>query len=291
MIDTSIMRNWTNQKQILPISLESFEINSSLLQAPKTLREFVSQYKENRKMMNIQKGENQDKNSNLKMFISSFITDALVFPASLLTVVITFIIIYILSGQSKLNTLVANIALQCVKAIEALNPKNQGTQKCEFGVVKFLKILNLVIVALMALAKLKKSRIFQGHFFSNMVKFKLFIADTTSYVPLELNKLARNVHLFKFTGTLLLDNVTLRKNCIWDVLEVNWDNVCVTLNEREINLPMSLVIPIEYKMKIRELFKKKDSLHLYIMLKQRKSWLNLENTDCDLINKQPPLFS
>ena len=41
-IDTSVIRNWMNQKQILPISLESLEINSSLLQAPKTLKEFVN---------------------------------------------------------------------------------------------------------------------------------------------------------------------------------------------------------------------------------------------------------
>ena len=234
-------------------------------------------------MMNIQKGENQDKNSNLRMFISSFITEALVFTEALLTVVITFIIIYILSGKSKLKTLVASIALQHVKAIEALNPKNQGTQNCKFGVVKFLMILNLVIVAIMALTKLKKITIFQDHLFSNMVKIKLFIADTTSFVPLELNKLAGNVHLFKLTGILLLDNVTLKKNWIWDVLEVNRDKVYVTSKEREINLPMSLVIPIEYKMKIRKLFRKKDSLHLYIMLKQRKSWFNLENTDCNFI--------
>ena len=196
-----------------------------------------------------------------------------------------FIIIYILSGQSKLKTIVANIALQYVKAIEAVDPKDQ--QNCEFGLVKLLMILNLIITALMAFTKLRKSRIFQGHFFSNMVKIKLFIADTKSYVPLELNKLARNVHLFKLTGTLLPNNVTLKKNWIWDVLEVNWNDVHVTLNEREINLPMSLVIPIEYKIKIRKLFKKGDSLHLYIMLKQRKSWFNLENTDCDYeyINK------
>ena len=125
MTDTPIIRKWTNQKQILPISLESFGINSSLLQAPKTLTEFVSHYQENRKMINIQKREDQGKNSNLKKFISSFIVDALVFAAALLTVVITFIIIYILSAQSKLKTLVANIALQCVKAIEAADPKGQ----------------------------------------------------------------------------------------------------------------------------------------------------------------------
>ena len=48
MIDKPIIRNWTNQKQILSISLESFEINSSLLQTPKTLKDFESQYQENR---------------------------------------------------------------------------------------------------------------------------------------------------------------------------------------------------------------------------------------------------
>ena len=186
-----------------------------------------------------------------------------------------------LTGQSKLKTLVANIALQCVKAIDALNPKNQGTQSCDFGMLKFPMVLNLTIVVLMILVKIKKSKIFQGHFFSNMVKIKLFIAGTKSYVPLELNKLAGNIHLFKLTGTLLLNNVTLKKNWIWDVLEVNWNDVHITLNDGEINVPMSIVIPIEYKLKVRKLFRKKESLHLYVMLKQRKSWFNLESMDCD----------
>ena len=50
--------------------------------------------------------EEGNQNSKLKTFISSFIADALVFPAALLTVIITFIAIYMLSGQSKLKTLV-----------------------------------------------------------------------------------------------------------------------------------------------------------------------------------------
>ena len=122
-IEVPIERNWTNYRQTLPISLESFQINSSLLQAPKTLKDFVNQYQESRKM-NIQKQKNQ--NSSIKTFINSFVTDVLVFTAALLTVVIMFIIIYIITSQSKLKTLVANIALQLVKAIDALNTKNQG---------------------------------------------------------------------------------------------------------------------------------------------------------------------
>ena len=103
-ISTPIIRNWTNQKQILPISFKSFEINSSLLQVPKTLREFVNQYKEKRQLMDIQEKEIKTQYSKFKTFNSSFITDALVFTAVLLTVIMTFIIIYILSGQSKLKT-------------------------------------------------------------------------------------------------------------------------------------------------------------------------------------------
>ena len=131
-IEIPIERNWTNYRQTLPISLESFQINSSLLQAPKTLKDFVNQYHESRKI-NIQ--EKKTHSSNFKSLINSFITEVLVFIAAIVTVVIKFIIIYMLTGQSKLKTLVANIALQCVKAVDALNPKNQGTQGCDTGML------------------------------------------------------------------------------------------------------------------------------------------------------------
>ena len=245
------------------------QFNSSLLQAPKTLKEFVNQYQENRKIINIQ--EKKIQNSNIKTFMDRFVADVLVFTAALVTMVITFTIIYMLTGQSKPKMLVANMALQCVKAIDALNPRNQGVQSCDIGMLKFLMVLKLIIVVLMMLVKINKSNIFQGHFFSNMVKIKLFIADIESYVPLELNKVAGNVHIFKLTDALLLENVTLKKKLIWDVLEVNWNDVHITLNNREINLPMSVVLPLEYKLKVRKLFSNTESLHLYVMLRQRKS--------------------
>ena len=45
-IDIPIERNWTHQMQVIPISIEAFNINPNLLQAPKTLKEFINQYKE-----------------------------------------------------------------------------------------------------------------------------------------------------------------------------------------------------------------------------------------------------
>ena len=157
------------------------------------------------------------------------------------------------------------MALHHVKTVEAAALKEN--ENYEFGIMKFLIILNLAIAVLMV----------QGCLFTNMVKINLFIADTQSCVPLELNRIAGNVHLFKLTGALLIENFTLKKNWIWDVLEVNWSNVCITLNDKEINLPGTLIIPFAYKLKIRKLFNERSSLHVYIMLKQRKSWYILEN--------------
>ena len=142
------------------------------------------------------------------------------------------------------------MALQRVGVVEALNTDRQ-VQNCNSGLLKILMILNLVIVALLLLRKIKKSILFWGQPFSNMVKIKVFLADTKSYVSLDLNQLARNTHLFKLTGELSLENVTLKKNWIWDVLEINWGNLCIVLNNKEIHLPTMLLVPFIHKLKVR----------------------------------------
>ena len=189
--------------------------------------------------------------------------------------IVTLVVIYMISGQSKLKTLVSNIALQCIKAIEALNPKYQDVH-CDLDMLKFIIILILVVIIILAFEKFRNSRIFRGQLFSNIVKIKLFIEDAQSYVPIDVTKIAGNLHLFKLTGALLLENINLQKNLIWDVLEVDWSDIHVTSNGKEINLPISIVIPLVDKFRVRWLLKK-DPLHLHIMLKQRKSWYNLEN--------------
>ena len=199
-MDTPVIRNWTNQEQILSIALKSFEINSSILQAPKMLKEYVNPYRKKRKLLDLQEKTSKEKqneqNSKYRTFITSFITDTLVFSAALLTVIVTLVVIYMISGQSKLKTLVANIALQCIRVIEVFNPKYQDVH-CDFSILKYIMILILVVVIILAFGKLRKSRIFRGWLFSNIVKIKLFIADAQSYVPIELSKIPGNVHLFK----------------------------------------------------------------------------------------------
>ena len=59
-------------------------------------------------------------------------------------------------------------------------------------------------------------------------------------------------------------------------LEIKWGNTHITLNNKEIHLPTTLLIPLVHKIKVRKLFNKINLMHVYIMLKQQKSWYNLE---------------
>ena len=211
-------------------------------------------------------------------FLSSYIADVIVFATGILSVILTFLITYMLCRQSKLKSIMANMALQHIKIIEAATIKEM--ENCDLELIQLLIILNLAMTVLLVLIRIRKSKMFQGHLFTNMVKINLFLAITQSYVPLELKTAAGNVHLFELRGALAIENLILKKNWIWDVLEVNWNNTHVTLNYKEISLLGTLTILLVYKIKVRKLFTERDSLHVYIMLKNRKSWYNLE-TDQD----------
>ena len=117
-----ISLNWTTQEQILPISLETFEISPNLINAPKTLRDLAVRYR-NKKSILDKKERSSDKpkesDSRFQSFLNSFIADVLIFTAVLITLIVTLIIIYVFYRQSKLKALVMNIAMQRIKAVEA----------------------------------------------------------------------------------------------------------------------------------------------------------------------------
>ena len=107
----------------------------------------------------------------------------------------------------------------------------------------------------MAIAKVRKSRIFRGKLFSNSIKVKLFIADNHCYIPLHLNKLAGSVHLLKLHDILMKESLILRKKWIWDVLKIDWTDIFLLQDHKEINLPVTVGIPLYYKYKLRQLLK------------------------------------
>ena len=63
-----VSQTWTTQEQILPLSLETFEVNANLLNAPKTLQELAIQYQNRRNTLNKKEQEldNPEENSKFR---------------------------------------------------------------------------------------------------------------------------------------------------------------------------------------------------------------------------------
>ena len=82
------------------------------------LKDFMHQFKNKKKILELQEHIDEERTkqgSKFGSFFNSFLADILLFSAALVTIIITLVIIYEVCGQSKLKTLVANIALQCIK--------------------------------------------------------------------------------------------------------------------------------------------------------------------------------
>ena len=83
-------------------------------------------------------------NSKFQAFLNSFLAYVLIFTATLITLIITLIIIYIVYRQSKLKALVANIAMQRIKAVEAADRSNMFcTCKTQWYIMGTLIIITL----------------------------------------------------------------------------------------------------------------------------------------------------
>ena len=91
---------------------------------------------------------------------------------------------------------------------------------------------------------------------------------------MKLCTVARSIHLFRIKGRLNLENVKLKKNWIWDVLEIDRSNISITLNDNKIDLPSSVIIPFKERYRARRLLRKHPLL-FYAMLKQGKTWFSL----------------
>ena len=101
-----------------------------------------------------------------------------------------------------------------------------------------------------------------------------FVSNMHFYVPIKLCRVARSIHLFRIKGRLNLENVKLKKYWIWNVLEIDWLNISIILNDNEIDLPSSVIIPFKERYRAWRLLRKHPVL-FYVVLKQGKTLFSL----------------
>ena len=163
--------------------------------------------------------------------------------------------------------------MQRIKSVEAADMSDiLCTCKTQWYIMGTLIIIALGMLYLVT-NKIRKTGFCKGCLFSNNTKILLFISNTHSYVPIKLCRVPGSIHLLKIRGRLNPEHVKLKKNWIWDVLEIDWSDISITLNDNEIGLPSSVIIPFKERYRARKLLRK-HLLLFYIMLKQGKTWFS-----------------
>ena len=151
-INVPIERNWIHQLHVLPISIEPFQMSQNLMQTPKTLKDYINQYQENRRSLNMK--EKKIKEPTFNTFLSSHMVDVILFVTGIPTVILTFIIMYTLCGQPKLKSIVVNLALQHVKTVEAATIKESNN--CNLELIQLLIMLKFNINSVVSIGQIKE---------------------------------------------------------------------------------------------------------------------------------------
>ena len=133
-----------------------------------------------------------------------------------------------------MQALVANLAM--IRGVKALSKEIESIEK-EYWIIIIWLLLILLCVLFLMIDKLYRMSMFSKYHYSNMIKIIIFISDIKSYVPIKLCKTSGSIHLFKLTGSMNRENITLHKNTLWDIMEIDWRPVMVTLSGNIINLP------------------------------------------------------
>ena len=260
------------QKQVLPILLQVTPFNSKLLKAPGTLKGLVQQYVQKSKMLD--EAQN-DKPKN--EFFDNIAVDILLFAATIISMLTVAAIIHLVCRHLKLKALLTGIAFQPVNQAEAVVTK-QTKEFCtaQWYAIAALTVLTLFLNVYICLSSQKCTHSKEDY--SNTVTIMLFFSDVRQYVPVKLCKSTGSIHLFQIYGQLDSNQIILEKNCLWDMIKIDWKEVFVTLNGTIIRMPKMVKVHLMDK----------HCLLLHVMLRQGTSWYALDKMDSETL-LPPPL--
>ena len=230
-----VNQNWTTQEEVLPFSLQATLFDNKLLKGPGTLKGLVQQYRQKSQTL-----DNTHKNKSKNKFFDNIAIDIFLFTAAIISMLVVVAIIHIISKHAKLKSLLIGIAFQPVKQAEAV-VINQMKQYCTaqwyaIAALTMMTILHIVYICL----TIQRCTIFKRRLYSNTVAIILFFSDVKQYIPVKLYKSVGSIHLFQIYGQLNSDQIVLEKNCLWDMIRINWKEVFVTLNSTIIQMPKSV---------------------------------------------------
>ena len=221
----SLIRDRTRYKQPLPTHLNIPHYDNSLNYRPTKLKGFMTNYvhNNNKEIFDLQQRhavESQTLSS--KKFFFNQIVNIFTFASSIISIITITLVIYLFCKHKHIRTIIASLILHKTKEVEANSNSNPETNDYECRTSAYVgMILTVLSMITVILLHYRKSKLYRGYRFSNVMKIVLFISDVQNYIPIKLSKTSGSIHLFKIKDTLKPRDIKLNRNYLWDTLEIN----------------------------------------------------------------------
>ena len=114
-----LIKNRTTYEQILPITLNVSEFDGSLLHSSTNMKDFMNEYTKRKEIFDLQERHESTSNTNKNFFSNNHILDIFIFVSSIISLISTPLIMYVMCTHKKIRTLIASLVLHQVKEVGA----------------------------------------------------------------------------------------------------------------------------------------------------------------------------
>ena len=136
--------------------------------ASTNLKDLIKGYAKNKEIFDLkQRHISTILNTSKNFFSNNYIVDTFVFASSIISIISTILIIYLLCKHKQIRTLITSLVLHQIKEVSASSTETNSDCKTLAYIGIILTILSLIIVKCL---HYKKSKFCKGHKFSNAVK-------------------------------------------------------------------------------------------------------------------------
>ena len=144
-----LIKDRTTYEQPLPINVSIPDFDSSLKDAPTSLKSFMHDYMKDKENFHLKQRHvsmvESLNNSKKNFFLNNYIVDIFMFTSSIIS---TNLVVYLFCKHKHIRTLVASLILHKIKEVEANSSSEETNSKCKtlayIGII--LTVLSLIIV-------------------------------------------------------------------------------------------------------------------------------------------------
>ena len=114
---------------------------------------------------------------------------------------------------------------------------------------------------------------YRGYKNSRCCTMYFFLYHDDYYAPLKIKLLSGHIHMYKMENRLMPGQLTLQRNCLWDTVTIDWENVQILKHDEPVVMPVTVTVLLSHKIKMRNILN--TEFEIQVTLKKGNDWINI----------------